>query len=219
MHYFPICLNITKQHCIVIGGGQVGSRKAHSLLKHGAKVTVISPALTNDLTLLHESGRLSWINRVYQQGDLKSVFLVIAATNDKKVQQAVHAEAVQNNILLNIADVPELCNFILPAIVKRGDLSIAISTGGKSPALAGKLRRQLEQQFGSEYEKLLNLLGRLRIEVLAKGRSSTENKDIFNNLIHPEMIVWIKNNDWQKVEAHLHAVLDSDSSLSVRELI
>ena len=213
MSYYPICLDITGRHCIVIGGGRVAARKAQGLLAHGARVTVISPDLDAELMVLEQDGRLAWRARPYQAGDLADAFLVIAATDDAEVQERIHAEAEANNVLLNVADVPKWCNFILPATVRRGDFCLSVSTGGKSPALAKQLRQELEQQFGEEYATLLTVLGALRPLVLAQGRPHTDNKIVFERLLHPDMPAWLRANRWDKMTAHLRGVLGDEVSL------
>ena len=207
MNYYPICLDITNRHCIVIGGGKVASRKAQGLLEHRARVTMISPELGEEAAAMHADGHLTWIARPYREGDLHNAFLVIAATDDPEVQKRIHAEAEQNNILLNIADVPKWCNFILPATVRRGDLSVAISTSGKSPALAKRMREKMETQFGPEYELLLETLGALRPLVLDLNLPHTENKLIFEKLLHDDMATWIRDNQWDKISQHFGNVL------------
>lgn len=212
MHYFPVCLDITNRACVVIGGGHVAERKVKTLLECGGRLTVISPELTEELQSLYAAGRLSWVSRSYQEGDLADSFLVIAATDDPEVQGRVHAEAEENNILLNVADVPKWCNFILPATVRRGDLTVSVSTGGKSPALASQLRQELEKRFGSEYEQLLLILGDLRATILAQGRPHAENKEMFNRLLHPDMVDWVEKRNWEKVAEHIQKILGSEAA-------
>lgn len=198
---------------MVIGGGRVGERKVQGLLTHGAMVRVISPELSDVLAGLQRNGTIDWLPRLYQEGDLVGAFLVIAATDDPAVQERVHAEAEERNILLNVADVPKWCNFILPATVRRGDLAISVSTAGKSPALASTLRQELEIQFGPEYGILVNILGSLRDTVLAGGRSHSENKAIFSRLANLEMAAWIKQGQWQKLAHHIQEILGPDVPL------
>ncbi len=217
LQYFPICLKIAGRQCLVIGGGRVGERKAQGLLAYGAVVKVVSPELSEGLSSLLRAGKIDWLPRLYQEGDLAGAFLVIAATDDFAVQEQVYAEAEERNILLNVADVPKWCNFILPATARRGDLSISVSTAGKSPALASTLRQALEVQFGPEYGVLLNILGALRDTVLAGARPHEENKVIFARLADPEMAVWIKEGLWQKIAHHIQEVLGSDVSLGCLE--
>jgi precorrin-2 dehydrogenase/sirohydrochlorin ferrochelatase len=215
--YFPVCLKIAGRRCLVIGGGRVGERKVQGLLAHGALVTVISPELSDVLAALLRAGTIDWRDRLYQEGDLAGAFLVIAATDDPAVQERIHAEAEARNILLNVADVPKWCNFILPATARRGDLSISVSTAGKSPALASTLRQALEVQFGPEYGALVNILGALRDTVLAGGRPHAENKLIFARLADPAMAVWIKDGLWQKLAEHIQEVLGPDVPLDCLE--
>jgi precorrin-2 dehydrogenase / sirohydrochlorin ferrochelatase len=208
--YFPVCLKIAGRQCLVIGGGRVGERKVKGLLAHGALITVVSPELNEALSSLLRDGAIQWRNRPYREGDLAGAFLVIAATDDPAVQERVHAEAEARNILLNVADVPKWCNFILPATARRGDLSISVSTAGKSPALASAMRQALELQFGPEYGVLVNILGSLRDSVLAGGRTHAENKAIFARLADPEMASWIKQGLWEKLARHIQEILGPD---------
>ena len=214
MRYFPINLDISGRLCIVIGGGNVAERKVRSLLECNGSVMVISPDLTDGLASIKDAGGLVWENRVYREGDLKEAFLVIAATDDPDVQERVFCEAEQANRLLNVADVPDRCNFILPATVQRGDLSISVSTSGKSPALARRLREEFEDRIGPEYEILLNIMGELRQAVLSRGRPHDENKVLFNRLLHPEIAVWVRDGQWDRIKDHIRNILGAEVSLT-----
>ena len=207
MSFYPICLDLQGRPCIVVGGGRVAERKVLGLLSCSAQVTVISPDLTKELTLLHNEGTINWVSRVFQSGDLKQAFLVIAATDDAETQQMVFDEAEANNILLNVADVPKRCNFILPATLRQGDLIISVSTAGKSPALARKLRMELEKKYGVEYKILVNILGAIRPVILASGKKQSENEKIFQQLLHDDMAEWIRTKNWSRLENHLEKVL------------
>lgn len=160
MKYYPVNLNIHGRKCLVVGGGSVGTRKVATLIQCGAKVTVVSPAISSTLSDLAAEGVIQIQQRGYCSSDLHDVFLVIGATSNEELNRRISEDAEQRNLLCNIADVPKACNFILPAIITRGDLIIAISTSGNSPAFAKKLRKQLETQFGEEYALLLNLIDR-----------------------------------------------------------
>jgi precorrin-2 dehydrogenase/sirohydrochlorin ferrochelatase len=210
MKYFPINLQIADRKCIVIGGGRVAARKVATLLECGGVVEVISPELVAELRELHRQGRLIWRVRSYQPGDLAGAFLVIAATDAEEVQAAVFDEAVAANQLINVADVPQRCNFILPAVVSRGDLVIAVSTAGQSPALAQRIKKQLAEAYGDEYATVVEIMGRLRPEVLALGLGSDRNKEIFSALLNDDMVGWVKVGDWSAIENHLRAVLGTD---------
>ena len=183
MNYYPIGLLVDGRRCLVVGGGRVAERKARGLIECGAKVTVVSPELTPGLVALQSDGLITWEPRGYLPGDAKDFFLVMAATDDPAVQNQVQFDAVHYNILLNVADVPEKCNFILPALLRRGALTVAVSTSGKSPALAKKLRHEIEAWLGPQYEIAIEVLGLLRPYVLAWQLPQPENEKIFQGLI------------------------------------
>ena len=148
MRYYPVSLDIKNRKCLVVGGGSVGTRKVKTLVECGAKVTVVSPDVRKKLLELAGSHSIVLKKRVYRQTDLDGMFLVIGTTDDEELNRQISEAAEKLNMLCNIADRPQVCNFILPSIVHRGDLTISISTSGRSPALAKKLRIELEGQFG-----------------------------------------------------------------------
>jgi precorrin-2 dehydrogenase/sirohydrochlorin ferrochelatase len=167
----------------------VAGRKVEGLLAAEFKVKVISPKLTAELQSLVSSGAISYIKRSYRDGDLEGAFVVIAATNDPSVNQAIWAEAGQRGCLVNVVDDPRHSNFILPAVLKRGEMSVAISTGGSSPALARRLREQLDSLIGPEYELLTEVLAELRPELIAsfpagKARLQAALRVVDSNILH-----------------------------------
>ena len=166
--YYPIMLNIQGEKCVIVGGGKVALRKAKMLLECGAKVTVISPALHQDLVRLAQDKAIRLIKRDYKPGDLDGTVIVIAATDAEEINRSVAHEAKKRGILVNVVDDPGESDFIVPSFLRRGDLTIAISTGGTSPALAKKIRTKLEQDFGKEYGLLLPLIGEVRSTVKEK---------------------------------------------------
>ena len=192
MRYYPIFLDIKRKPCVVIGGGNVAERKVLSLLDAGARVLVISPELTPALKKLASKKKIGYCPKSYERGDLKGFFLAYSATNNSRVNKAVFKEAKEQAVLLNVVDVPELCNFIVPAVVDRGDLLIAISTSGKSPAMAKKIRQQLEKEFGSEYGVFLGIMGKVRDKLLTISKESDKNKKIFENIVNSPMLEWIR---------------------------
>ena len=207
MRYYPIYLDIKDRDCLVVGGGSVGTRKVETLLECGAKVTVVSVNADEKLKKLSNSGVIQLKERAFQFDDLDGVFLVIGATDDEDLNVKIHSEAQRRFILCNIADRPEACNFILPSIVNRGDLIIAISTSGKSPAFAKKLRGQLEAQFGEEYAEFLNLMGAIRKKLLSKNRSPEAHKQLFEQLIERDLVQMLKNADTDAINTLLLDVL------------
>ena len=215
---YPVCLNITGRLCIVIGGGTVAERKVHGLLAAGGRVRVISPALTTSLAALAEEGRIEWLPRPYAPGDLDSAFLVFAATDSPEVQRAVRRDADQAAILVNVADDPDHCAFQVPATVHRGDLVLSVATGGRSPAVAAMIRRKLEQDFGREYAVLLELVAMLREQVATDGRSPGERKILFQNILHDDIVSWIREGRWDRLRQHLQEVLGPACSLDLSRL-
>ena len=158
MGYIPIFLDVTGRRCMVVGGGEVATRKVESLLEAGASAVIVSPSLSAPLAAIVDRGMATHIARAYRRGDIAGCVLVYAATDDASIHRELAEEAGALGIPLNVVDVPELCTFIAPALAKQGDLQIAISTGGASPAFAARLRRELEKQFGSEYGIALKVL-------------------------------------------------------------
>jgi len=207
MRYYPVCLDIKNRHCLVVGGGQVGTRKVLMLLECGARVTVVSPEVTDKLAQLAQQGQIQVRLRDYMKTDLDSVFLVIGATDDQMQNRRVHRDAETAQRLCNIADQPELCNFILPAVISQGDLILAISTSGSSPAFAKYLRRQLQRQFGPEYALFLNLMGAIRLRLLTTEHAPEAHKPLFEELTNKNLLELIRIDDRRGINELLKEVL------------
>ncbi len=218
MNYYPVCLNIAGRPCLIIGGGQVAERKVGGLLDCGAEVCIISPLLSSGLRRLYEQGAVSWRQRGYESDDVRGAFLVMAATDDHEVQDMVVADCGRYNIPLNVADVPDKCNFILPALMRRGSLSIAISTSGKSPALARELKERFREEIGMEFELLNDMMGLLRAEVMGRGLTQKQNESLFREILAARPAVWIKEHNWPSLLAHLEKVLGPLSDSLISEL-
>jgi siroheme synthase-like protein len=163
---YPVALELGGRSCVVVGGGAEAERKARGLLEAGADVSVVATAFTAGLEDLARRRELSLLRRPYRRGDLKGAFLVIA-TGEREERAAVFAEAEKRRVLCNAVDDVEHCHFAAPSILRRGDLLVAVSTGGKAPALAKQLRRRLAEELGWEYEVLVGLLGQVREEAMA----------------------------------------------------
>ena len=207
MRYYPINLDIQNRHCLVIGGGKVATRKVATLLKCGARVTVVSPEATDRLQFMEMSGSIRLINRPYRTSDLGGMFLVIGATDNKELNRQIYQDAENSGRLCNIADQPDLCNFILPSIVNRGDLILGISTSGKSPAFAKKLRKDLEKIYGDEYVLFLQLMGALREKLLSRTHEPEAHKAVFEQLIERGLLDRIRAEDKPGIDALLYEVL------------
>ena len=167
--YYPVFLNISGRKCVVVGGGQVALRKVNVLLEHGADVKVISPDLCPELVQLAGSGEIRSLNREYRTGDLAGAFVAIAATDNIDINRQVVAEARSKAVLTNVVDDAENSDFIVPSYLRRGQVTIAVSTAGKSPALARKIRSTLEKELGEEYALLALLINEVRAEVKREG--------------------------------------------------
>jgi precorrin-2 dehydrogenase/sirohydrochlorin ferrochelatase len=200
---YPLVLtNLARVRCVVVGGGAVAERKVGDLLDGGARPHVISPQLTAQLAAWREAGHVSHAARVFQTGDLQGAFLAIAATGDRAANAAVADEGAQLGILVNLADRPAVGNFHTAAAVRRGDLLIAVSTGGASPALAARIRRELAARYGDEYARLLALLRRLR-EGPASALPAQQRAALWRDLLAGPLLGWLRGGDDERAEAHI----------------
>ncbi|MBU2522451.1 MAG: bifunctional precorrin-2 dehydrogenase/sirohydrochlorin ferrochelatase [Proteobacteria bacterium] len=203
MRYYPVSLDIQNRKCLVVGGGSVGARKVMTLLECGAIVTVVSPDVAEELLELAEKKMIELKKRPYKPSDIDGIFLVIGATDNEKLNWQINKDAERQNKLCNIADRPEACNFILPSIVNRGNLVIAISTSGKSPAFAKKMRQDLEKEFGEEYDEFLQLMGAIRKKALSEKHEPEAHKQLFEQLINRGLIDMIRDHDEERINSLL----------------
>ncbi len=187
MSLFPIFLKLTARPCIVIGAGHLAESKIESLQTANAQITVIAPQASDRILDWAASGELQFHQRPYQQGDLTGNFLVVAATNDPAVNRAVFAEATEKGVLCNAVDDPPFCDFYFPSVVRRGDLQIAISSSGASPALAQRLRKEINAQLPLDAGDWLTDLGNLRREVVAAEPLNDERKWLLHQLAQREV--------------------------------
>ena len=197
MKYYPVFWDIADKKCVVVGGGEVATRKVKRLLDCGAKVSVVSPELTSELAALKDANMISHIASEYLSEFIYGAALVIGATDDEKTNLVISSDAREKGIPVNIVDDPQKCDFILPSIVERGDLVIAIGTGGKSPALARHLREELESRYGVEYEIFLRILGDLRSQMT---KNAGAGRSWFDALISSGILELIRQKDWEKVK-------------------
>jgi precorrin-2 dehydrogenase/sirohydrochlorin ferrochelatase len=193
--YYPVYVQLHQQLCVVIGGGKIAEGKVEGLLAVEAKVTVVSPELTPCLHDLAKEKQINYIARVYQPGDLTGAFMVICATDQVDINQQVWQEANSNHQLVNVVDDTPRCNFIAPSILRKGDLTIAISTSGKAPALAVRLKERFQQEIGPEYGRFLELAGALR-EPLARHIPDFETrKALWYELVDSEILDALAHGD------------------------
>ena len=197
MKYYPVFWDITGKKCVVVGGGEVAARKIERLLDCGANVCVVSPDLNPELDHLKQERRIEHFADEYNVAYLQGATLVIGATDDEKVNGAISNDAKTRGIPVNIVDDPQKCDFILPSLVERGDLTIACGTGGTSPALARMLREELEAAYGEEYAILLNILGQLRSRM---EKNAGVGRKWFDRLMAAGLLDAIRRKDEQNVK-------------------
>lgn len=176
MGYYPVFLELAGRPCLVVGGGPVALRKVQGLLGAGARVIVVSPRLSKGLLGLAQVGQINAIQRRYRRGDLRGMTLAIAATNQPRINGRVAADAERRGVLVNVVDEPGLCRFIVPSVARRGDLVVALSTGGRSPAVAKRLRRELEAWLDKGPAQLLELAAEVRQELRRQGQRTTPGR-------------------------------------------
>lgn len=206
---YPINLKLDRKPCLVVGGGQVAERKIQALLDAQAMVTVISPVLTPALVNLYTDGKIKWEQRAYSVADAKGYCLVISATDHDEINQSVARDCQDLNILLNVVDDPDKCNFFVPAVVNQGSLCISISTEGKSPMLAGRIREQLEQQFGPEYAEFIDLLGELRPRVMHQVDDIKQRREIFAEIVTSDILDLLRKERKDEVKERIENVLNN----------
>jgi precorrin-2 dehydrogenase/sirohydrochlorin ferrochelatase len=212
MSYYPILIQLEGMKAVVVGGGVVAERKIDVLLACHADIHVISRELTPKLSKYLEERRIKLSGHEFKDSYLDEAFVVIAATDDPLLNRQVSESASARGLLINAVDQPADCNFIVPSILKRGDLLVAVSTSGKSPAFAKKIREGLEGQFGDEYGSFLVLMGCLREEILEKGLSQEENKRIFQQLINSPILDAMAEKDWNGVATILNRIMNTQKS-------
>ncbi len=212
--FYIACLSLRGRRCLVVGGGAIALEKVEGLLACGAGVVVVAPELQPTLGELAAEGSIAWESRAFAAGDLEGTFMAIAATDDSEVNIRVYELAEQRAMLVNVVDVPPLCNFILPAIVRTGPLAIAISTAGASPALAKRMKREIAEQFGEAYAQLAVLLNEVR--GWAKGTLPTyqDRKVFFESIVNgdPDPIELLRRGDADGVRALIEAARERASA-------
>jgi len=213
MSFYPVFIQLENKKVVVVGGGNVAYRKVLALLECGAVIHLAGRALTRDLRKMVEQEEIHFLGQEFRDEFLVGAFMVIAATDDKDLNHHISTCARKKGVLVNAVDQPPDCDFIVPSILKRGDLQIAISTSGKSPALARRIRKGLETQFGPEYETFLAMMGRLRKEILSLGLSQEENSRIFQKIVDADFLENFSDVSRQRMEAYLMNILPKQVNL------
>src|ERR1051325_2657977 len=212
--FYIACLKLTGRRCLVVGGGDIGLEKVEGLLACDARVVLVAPDAIAPLRELAAEGSITWEQREYRASDLEATFIAIAATNDTDVNSRVYEDAERRAMLVNIVDVPPLCNFILPAIVRTGPLAIPISTAGASPALAKRMKREVSELFGEEYARLAVVLNDAR--GWAKGTLPTyqDRKEFFEGIVNgdPDPVELLREGQETQVLALIEAAKERAAS-------
>jgi precorrin-2 dehydrogenase/sirohydrochlorin ferrochelatase len=214
MKYYPMFLRVAGRRCLVVGGGRVAEQKVTALVEAAARVTVISPTVTPRIEALAAMQAVAYHPRQYASGDVRGFFLAFGATDDEEAQHQLAEDARAAGVLLNVADRPEMCDFIVPAVMEQGDLVIATSTGGASPALAKRIRRELQQSFGPEYAEALQLLQRLRAHLAERVVSAAERRRIFTTLANSPLLEYLRRRQIRAIDELLAETVGDGTSLA-----
>ena len=207
-NFYPLSLNIKDRKVLVVGGGKVALRKVETLLSFNARVHLVSPEALPSLDELADKGEIVFHREKYRREFMKGSILVIGATGDQQVNREVARDAHRENIPVNVIDNPELCTFLVPAVVKRGSLTISISTEGKSPALAAQIRKELEPDYGKEYKVFLEYLGKVRNRVINEVSDPEKRREIFVEMSDPSLVKLVKGDDLSLLEKKFEEVLN-----------
>lgn len=213
MSFYPIFVQLEGKKVVVVGGGNVAHRKVLALLECGAAIYLAGRELVPELEQMVEKKEIHFLGHEFKDEYLNNAFIIIAATDDKDLNHHISTCAREKGVWVNAVDQPPDCDFIVPSILKRGDLQIAISTSGKSPALARKIRKSLEAQFGQEYETFLAMMGRLRKMVLSLGLPQEENSRIFQKIVDADLLENISDGFPRVLEEYLKNILPGQVNL------
>lgn len=214
MHYYPAYLDLADRLVLLVGGGRVAARKLASLLEAGARVRLAAPEMAPETAAQLPHPAVEHLARPFRDEDLEGAWLAISASDNESVNRQVAAAAAQRRVFVNVVDVPPLCSFIVPAVLRRGELALAVSTGGASPAAAARLRRQLEEQFGPAWGPYLAILRAARRRLTARGRPAAENRPLFYRLVESELFARVAAADSAGVDQILTAELGPGYTLA-----
>jgi len=205
--YYPIMLDIKEKKCIVIGGGNIAYRKILSLLESGAKVTVLSTLINEEVELLLKNKKIKFVQEKYDFKYIKDCYLVFAATDDREVNELVYKQCSEKNILVNVVDKPEICNFIVPSKLQKGDLTIAISTNGKSPMLAKKIRQDLEKVYDYRYELFLDIMSEVRKEAFRILKDGKKRSEFYKAIVYSNFSDRLECEDKHEIQKEIMDIL------------
>ncbi|MDP4145577.1 MAG: bifunctional precorrin-2 dehydrogenase/sirohydrochlorin ferrochelatase [Bacillota bacterium] len=207
--YYPIMLDVENKQCFVIGGGKVAYRKTLSLLEYMASVTVISRDVIEEFKELIELKKIKFINDTYSYEYIKGGYLVYASTNSREVNEKIYRDCIKNNKLVNVVDEPDICNFIVPSKLQRGDLTIAVSTNGKSPTLAKKIREDMEESFDFKYEIFLEIMGDIRKIAPEYIKDIHLRNEFYKEIVYSDIINRIDFENKEQIKEEIYRILIS----------
>ena len=214
--YYPVYLNLRGRRCVIVGGGTVAEGKIGRLLESGAEICVVSPDATPGIRLFVADGAVRWEQRKYRPGDLEGAFIAIAATNDREVNRRIFEEANELGVMLNAVDDPPNCSFIAPSVVRRGPVTVAISTGGVSPALARKLRESLQDSGDLAWADLSSVMAAARARLREMGLLASTDPERWQRCITPELLAMAQDGrEGEAVETLLAGLLDDSQESSL----
>jgi precorrin-2 dehydrogenase/sirohydrochlorin ferrochelatase len=205
--YYPIFIDVEERNVLIVGGGSVSARKAEALLQYGARITIVAPEIADAVAQL--APRVVIVQRRYEEPDLDGATLVIAATDDPCVNGRIARDCRRRRIPVNVADRPHLCDFILPAVIEQGSVQIAVSTGGRSPALARLLKRELQRVAGPEWAELNDLLGDLRAAAIAALPTDADRKRFFDGILASGLLSLLRAGRRDEAQALLANLCDA----------
>lgn len=217
MSLYPVNIDVKGRLCLVIGGGTVASRKVNGLLSCAAEIRVVSPDVNSHIADLARAGKVDWQQREYVSGDLEGATLVFAATDNPEIQTRVVAEAKALSVLVNVVDMPQACSFQVPATYRQGGLLLTAATGGGSPALAARIKRDFEASYGPEYATLVAMMDTVRGAVVSSSVDLAAHKRIFEKLIATELLDCIRGEQWDILSTRLRDILPD--TVDVAELL
>ena len=211
--YYPLFADLNGRKCVVVGGGPIAQRKVATLLRYGARITLISPTLTTRLRQYARAGTIRYIARRFRPSDITAAWLVYACTDDQAINELVYRSATRRRVFINVVDQKPLCSFIAPSLFTRGDLTVAVSTGGASPTIAKRLRRQLQQVVGTEYIPMLKLLANLRTVAKRSLPSYQDRKRYFDQLVRGRVFALVRTGHLQQAKREALAELGRETAL------
>ncbi len=206
--FYPIHVKVSSRKVLIVGGGEVALRKVKNLLSYGAQILVVSPRVLSEIEQLSVERKVTVFQEKYSSNFLEGCCLVFGATDDREVNKRVAVDAQKAGIPVNIADNPSLCTFLVPAVLKRGSLTVSVSTEGKSPSLSGRIKRNLENSFGEEFSLFLDYLGEVRKEILQEIKDPAVRKKIFIEISDPEMVKLVQGGDLSRLKAKCREIIN-----------